>query len=87
MPVSIENRKKRYKRQAILGVCVCVVLLLPCVAFFGGLSLFAPFPTWVRALMAIGAILCLLPIGVALAALKQRFKEIEGGELDAAAEY
>ena len=33
------------------------------------------------------AVACLLPLPVAVKVLRQRFKEIEGGELDAAGQY
>lgn len=83
----LEERKRRYKRQAITGVLVCVVLLLPCAMICVGLSLFPPLPWWGKALTAAGAVVCIVPVIFSLVVLKQRFKEIEGGELDAAAEY
>lgn len=87
MPVNIEKRKKRYKREAVLGVCVCILLLLPCAAVCGALCLFPPLPWWAKALAAAGALLCLLPAGFALAVLRERFRELDRGELDAAVWY
>lgn len=84
---TLEDRKRRHKRQAVLGVCFCAVLLLPCMIVCIGLSLFPPLPWWGKVLTAAGAFVCIVSVIFSLVVLKQRFKEIEGGELDAAAEY
>lgn len=31
MQRTLEDRKRRHKRQAVTGVCVCTALLLPCI--------------------------------------------------------
>ena len=87
MQRTLEDRKRRHKRQAVTGVCVCTALLLPCIIVCVGLSLFPPLPWWGKALAAAGAVVCIVPVIFSLVVLRQRFKEIEGGELDAAAEY
>ena len=48
---------------------------------------FALLQVLCAALFAVLAVTCILPLGSALVVLYQRFKEIEGGELDAAAQY
>ena len=83
MQRTLEDRKRRHKRQAVTGVCVCTALLLPCIIVCVGLSLFPPMPWWGKVLAAAGAVVCIFSLVV----LRQRFKEIKGGELDAAAEY
>ena len=87
MQRTLEDRKRRHKRQAVTGVCVCTALLLPCIIVCVGLSLFPPLPWWGKALAAAGAAVCIVPLIFSLVVLIQRFKEIKGGELDAAAEY
>ena len=44
-------------------------------------------PQWCVILFGVLAVLCLALILPALLVLKDRFKEIEGGELDAAGKY
>ena len=87
MQRTLEDRTRRHKRQAVTGVCVCTALLLPCIIVCVGLSLFPPLPWWGTALAAAGAAVCIVPVIFSLVVLRQRFKEIKGGELDAAAEY
>ena len=84
MPESIEARRKR---EAVRGVVLFGLLQLACVVCFVSLCFIPDLPGWTVALFAALAVLCLLPLMFSLAALKQRFREIEGGELDAAAEY
>jgi len=44
-------------------------------------------PGWMRALFLVMAVLDLLSLPFSLVSLKQRFQEIEGGELDEARKY
>lgn len=88
MPANIEKRKRRHRRQAVLGTVVFeVLMLLPIAIITAALRLFSNGPVLLTALLAVSLIICLLPMGIALVVLYQRFKEIKGGELDAAAEY
>ena len=74
--------------EAVLGTVVFeVLMLLPIAIITAALRLFSNGPVLLTALLAISLIICLLPMGIALVVLYQRFKEIKGGELDAAAEY
>ena len=87
MPANTEDRKRRHKRQAVLGVVLSGVLCLAGAAVFAALCLLPNLPSWIAALFIVLAVLCILPIGFSMVVLNQRLKEIEGGELDAAAEY
>ncbi len=87
MPVNIEERKRRYRRQAVLGVVFFGLLMLACGGCFGALCLIPDLPGWLLWLFAILGAFCAALMIPALVVLRQRFQEIEGGELDAAAEY
>lgn len=86
MPGSMENRKRR-RRQAVLGVASFSLLQLACVVCFAALCFIPDLPRQLVWLFAALAGACGLLVIPALVVLKQRFNEIEGGELDAAAEY
>ena len=87
MTVSMESKRRRQRRQAVLGVTMFVLLQAACVICFAALCLIPDLPRWLFWLFAALAGLCGLLVIPALVVLKQRFKEIEGGESDAAAEY
>lgn len=87
MPNNIEDDKRRRKRAAVRGVVLFGLLQLVCIACFASLCLIPDLPTWTVVLFAALAILCVFPLIGALAVLKQRFHEIEGGELDEARQY
>lgn len=87
MPESIENRRARRKRDAVRGMALFGLLQLACVVCFASLCLIPDLPKWLVVLFGALAVFCLVPLIIALVALKQRFREIEGGELDAAAQY
>ena len=87
MPVSTESRKRRRRRQAVLGVVMFGLLQWACVAAFGALCLIPGLPRWLFALFAALAVFCAALMLPALAVLRQRLKEIEGGELDEALKY
>ena len=86
-PESIDARKARRKREAVRGVLLFALLQIGCVVAFASLCWIPGLPRWLFYLFAALAILCLLPLLGAVKALRQRFKEIEGGELDAAGQY
>ena len=86
-PENIEQRKAQRKKSAIRGVVFFALLQLAGAVCFGALCFIPDVPGWFVVLFGGLAGLCLLLIIPAVLVLKQRFNEIEGGELDAAAEY
>ena len=86
-PGNIEERKAARKRGAARGVLIFAVIQVLTAAATGALCFVPDAPGWLVVLFAAMAVLCLVAIIPAIVVLKQRFKEIEGGELDAAAEY
>lgn len=81
------SQKRRRRRQAVLGVAMFTLLQAACAAVFAALCFIPDLPRWVFWLFAALAGMCGLLVIPALVVLKERFKEIEGGESDAAAEY
>ena len=63
------------------------LLQAACAVAFAALCWIPDLPRWLFYLFAALAALSLLPLLAAVKALRQRFKEIEGGELDAAGQY
>ena len=86
-PGNIEEKKARYKKESVYGILIFAAIQLVCAIAFGSLCFVPDAPAWVIWTFFGLAALCLLLILPALAVLKQRFKEIEGGELDAAGKY
>ena len=86
-PESIEVRKARRKRDAVRGVAIFALFQLITAACFGALCFLPDSPWGLNVMWMALAGICLLLILPAVYLLKVRFKEIEGGELDAAAEY
>ena len=86
-PENTEERRKQRKRSAVRGVLLFALLQLACAACFGALCFIPELPQWCVVLFGGLAALCLVLILPALLVLKDRFKEIEGGELDAAGKY
>jgi len=85
--VSMNFQKRRLRRQALLSVTLFVLFQTACAAVFAALCLIPDLPRpvfWLFAALSGG---CGLPVIPALVVLKERLKEIEGGEFDAAAEY
>ncbi len=82
-----ESRKRRQRRQAVLGVVLFALLQITCAAVFAALCFIPDLPRWLAWLFAALAGVCGLLVIPALVVLKERFQEIEGGEYDAAAEY
>ena len=86
-PENTEKRKERRKRSAVRGVVFFALLQVACAVCFGSLCMIPGMPQWCVILFGVLAVLCLALILPALLVLKDRFKEIEGGELDAAGKY
>ncbi len=81
------DRRARDKKAAVVGVAFFAGLQLVCAVAFGSLCFIPDAPGWLVVLFGVLAVGCLLLVIPALVVMKQRFKEIEGGELDEAAEY
>ena len=79
--------KRRRRREAVRGAAVFGVFQLACAALFTALCFIPELPEWCVLLFGVLAAGCLLPVIGAAAVLRQRFREIEKGELDAASEY
>lgn len=86
-PESIEAKKARRKREAVRGVLLFALLQIGCVAAFASLCWIPDLPRWLFYLFAALSVLCLLPLLASVKVLRQRLKEIERGELDAAGQY
>ena len=77
----------RRKREAVRGVLLFALLQAATAVCFGAMYFIPDLPRgWGLAFVGL-AVLCLLLLIPALVVLKQRFKEIEGGELDEAGKY
>nr|WP_325219528.1 hypothetical protein [uncultured Oscillibacter sp.] len=87
MTVSIESKRRRQRRQAVLGVTMFALFQAACVICFAALCFIPDLPRWAFRLFAALAGMCGLLVVPALVVLKERFQEIEGGESDAAADY
>ena len=85
--MTIQPSRRLRRRQAALSVAMFALLQLACAACFAALCFIPDLPRWLFWPFAALAGLCGLLIIPALVVLKQRFKEIEGGEYDAATEY
>ncbi len=83
----MDTQKRLRRRQAVLSVTLFTLFQLACGGLLAALCFIPDLPKWAFRLFAVLAMLCGLPVIPALVVLKQRFKEIEGGEYDAAAEY
>ena len=83
MPESIERRKRQAVLSALLSGC-WLVLSAVLVLWLRGLLRLGGLLSALMLVMAVADILLLLPLAVSL---RQRLKEIEGGEEDEAHQY
>ena len=86
-PESIEEKKVRRKKSAARGVLLFGLVQLASAACFLSLCFIPGLPGWCVILFGALAAACVLLMIPALLALRERYKEIEGGDLDAASEY
>lgn len=86
-PENIDDRKARRKRSSVRGVLLFALLQLACAVCFGSLCFIPDIPKWLFVFFLALAIFCIILILPAILVLRERFKEIEGGELDAAGKY
>ena len=87
MPANTEERKKRHRRQAVLGAAVFGLLMLACGALCPALCCIPGLPRWAVVLFAALTAFFVVLMIPALVVLRERFTEIEGGELDEALKY
>ena len=81
------TKEKEQKRQAVRGVVLFAALQLLCAVAFWSMTGIPDLPGWCEKLFWGLAVFCIALLIPALMVLKQRFYEIEGGELDAAGKY
>lgn len=81
------DRRARDKRAAVVGAAFFAGLMLVCAATMVSLCFVPNTPGWAIALLAGLSVFFLLFIIPALVVMKQRFQEIERGELYEASEY
>lgn len=80
--------ERKEKWAAVRGLLLFVLFQLVSGGLYLGLLFWIPdLPGWCRILLATLGILSLAVVFPALWALKERFQEIEGGELDASSKY
>lgn len=84
---SIKETKAKRKKEAVYGILGFAALQIVCAVAFGSLCFIPNIPKGVFWCFLVLAVICLLLIVPALRVLKERFKEIEGGELDVAGKY
>lgn len=84
---NIKKKKARRKKESVYSILIFAAMQLVCAIAFGSLCFIPDAPAWVVWMFFGLAAFCLLLIIPALIVLKQRFQEIEGGELDAASQY
>lgn len=87
MPENIKERQARRKRDAVRGLLFFSMLQVVTCAAFLALCFIPGLPGWAITLFLILGIVSLAMIIPALLVLRSRFREIEGGELDAAGKY
>ena len=73
--------KRRRRREAVRGVAIFDVFQLACAALLAALCFIPELPGWCVVLFGVLAAGCLLPVIGAAAVLRERFREIERGEL------
>ena len=87
MQESTKARQARRKRDAVRGLIFFSMIQIISASVCVSLCFIPGMPQWAITLCLVLAILCLALIIPALFVLRSRFKEIEGGELDAAGKY
>lgn len=79
--------RERRRRDARRGVALFGLFQGVIAAVFLSLCFIPDLPGWAVTLFAALALSCVISFLPALGALKERYKEIEGGELDEARQY
>lgn len=86
-PENIKEKHAKRKREAAWGVFWFGLIQVLVAAMFVAFCFIPDLPKWLMVCFVVFAVLCLAAILPAVQVLKARWKEIEGGELDAAAKY
>lgn len=84
---SMQDMKAKRKKDAVRGVALFGLLQTASMIAFIALCFIPGLSKWAVVLFAALAVLSAVPLAIALVVLKQRFDEIQGGELDAARQY
>ena len=87
MPGDIEARRRRQKREAVQGVLLFAGLRTASVVVLLWSASLVPQLRWLQVILGVLALAVGAPVLFVGVTLKQRLKEIEGGESDAAAQY
>ena len=87
MPGDIEARKRAQKRQAVQGAVLFAGLRTASVVVLLWSASLVPQLRWLQVILGVLALAVGAPVLFVGVTLKQRLKEIEGGESDAAAQY
>ena len=87
MPGDIEARRRRQKREAVQGVLLFARLRTASVVVLLWSASLVPQLRWLQVILGVLALAVGAPVIFVGVTLKQRLKEIEGGESDAAAQY
>ena len=87
MPGDIEARRRRQKREAVQGVLLFAGLRSASVVVLLWSASLVPQLRWLQVILGVLALAVGAPVLFVGVTLKQRLKEIEGGESDAAAQY
>ena len=87
MPGDIEARRRRQKREAVQGVLLFARLRTASVVVLLWSASLVPQLRWLQVILGVLALAVGAPVLFVGVTLKQRLKEIEGGESDAAAQY
>ena len=85
--IDVADARTRRKKDAVRGVLLFAVIQVITAAFLGAMYFVPDMPGWLGLIFVGMAAFCLLLLVPAYLVLKQRFKEIEGGELDEAGKY
>lgn len=86
-PENTKEQQTRRKWDAVRGLLFFAMLQIITAVVCASLCFIPGMPQWAIILCLVLAILPLILIIPALFVLRSRFKEIEGGELDAAGKY
>lgn len=87
MPESTDRKKRLRRREAIHGALFFAAVRLVFAAVLAWCAWLVPEPRWLRLLLGVLAVFSVASIPFVGITLRQRLKEIEGGEQDAAAQY
>ena len=85
--IDVTAVRERRKKEAVRGVMFFALIQVITAVCLGAMYFIPDMPRWLGLIFVGMAAFCMLLLIPALMVLKQRFKEIEGGELDEAGKY